>query len=280
MRTRRWRIDPAGKALRPQALKLAALARSAGSTMSVPTRSLRSMRRGCRGDRRIHAASTGCSGAPGGIRTPDLLIRSQLLYPLSYGRVAANRNRRRPGRQRRQLLGDAYSSAPSSPASVPSTAALPASILTSWTVPAASRTSIDQATKPFYEVEFGLHELAVDGCQCGRLGVGLTDGIRHQLVLLVDSEAAERHQVSKRVRMSPDIRLLTRRDEIVRRTAFSRGPPAEASGPLGCVPEPCSPVTWSVRPSHRCPGRVRMAPQSSALGRRRGTPAPAHRTRC
>ena len=28
-------------------------------------------------------------GAPGGIRTPDLLIRSQLLYPLSYGRVVA-----------------------------------------------------------------------------------------------------------------------------------------------------------------------------------------------
>ena len=26
------------------------------------------------------------NGAPGGIRTPDLLIRSQLLYPLSYGR--------------------------------------------------------------------------------------------------------------------------------------------------------------------------------------------------
>ena len=26
-------------------------------------------------------------GAPGGIRTPDLLIRSQLLYPLSYGRT-------------------------------------------------------------------------------------------------------------------------------------------------------------------------------------------------
>ena len=26
-------------------------------------------------------------GAPGGIRTPDLLIRSQLLYPLSYGRL-------------------------------------------------------------------------------------------------------------------------------------------------------------------------------------------------
>ena len=26
-------------------------------------------------------------GAPGGIRTPNLLIRSQMLYPLSYGRV-------------------------------------------------------------------------------------------------------------------------------------------------------------------------------------------------
>ena len=26
------------------------------------------------------------SGAPGGIRTPNLLIRSQMLYPLSYGR--------------------------------------------------------------------------------------------------------------------------------------------------------------------------------------------------
>ena len=27
------------------------------------------------------------SGAPVGIRTPNLLIRSQMLYPLSYGRV-------------------------------------------------------------------------------------------------------------------------------------------------------------------------------------------------
>ncbi len=26
------------------------------------------------------------TGAPGGIRTPNLLIRSQMLYPLSYGR--------------------------------------------------------------------------------------------------------------------------------------------------------------------------------------------------
>ncbi len=25
--------------------------------------------------------------APGGIRTPNLLIRSQMLYPLSYGRL-------------------------------------------------------------------------------------------------------------------------------------------------------------------------------------------------
>src|SRR5687767_7642520 len=28
------------------------------------------------------------SGAPEGTRTPNLLIRSQMLYPLSYGRVA------------------------------------------------------------------------------------------------------------------------------------------------------------------------------------------------
>jgi hypothetical protein len=27
--------------------------------------------------------------APGGIRTPNLLIRNQMLYPLSYGRSAA-----------------------------------------------------------------------------------------------------------------------------------------------------------------------------------------------
>ena len=27
-------------------------------------------------------------GAPGGIRTPNLLIRSQMLYPLSYGRIS------------------------------------------------------------------------------------------------------------------------------------------------------------------------------------------------
>src|SRR5690554_4247287 len=33
-------------------------------------------------------------GAPGGIRTPNLLIRSQMLYPLSYGRVATEGRRR------------------------------------------------------------------------------------------------------------------------------------------------------------------------------------------
>jgi hypothetical protein len=27
------------------------------------------------------------AGAPEGIRTPNLLIRSQMLYPLSYGRM-------------------------------------------------------------------------------------------------------------------------------------------------------------------------------------------------
>ena len=36
--------------------------------------------------------------APGETRTPNLLIRSQMLYPLSYGRVAAS-DRRSPYRQ-------------------------------------------------------------------------------------------------------------------------------------------------------------------------------------
>ena len=31
-----------------------------------------------------------CFCAPGGIRTPNLLIRSQMLYPLSYGRSVEN----------------------------------------------------------------------------------------------------------------------------------------------------------------------------------------------
>ena len=31
--------------------------------------------------------STSDLGAPEGIRTPNLLIRSQMLYPLSYGRL-------------------------------------------------------------------------------------------------------------------------------------------------------------------------------------------------
>jgi hypothetical protein len=40
---------------------------------------------------RIDPVSTwGNVGAPEGIRTPNLLIRSQMLYPLSYGRVVAN----------------------------------------------------------------------------------------------------------------------------------------------------------------------------------------------
>ena len=32
----------------------------------------------------------GYAGTPGGIRTPDLRIRSPLLYPLSYGRTSVN----------------------------------------------------------------------------------------------------------------------------------------------------------------------------------------------
>ena len=34
-------------------------------------------------------------GTPGGIRTPNLLIRSQMLYPLSYGRTGILSNARK-----------------------------------------------------------------------------------------------------------------------------------------------------------------------------------------
>ena len=39
--------------------------------------------------------------APEGIRTPNLLIRSQMLYPLSYGRLAAKDGQNRLVGQRR-----------------------------------------------------------------------------------------------------------------------------------------------------------------------------------
>ena len=35
-------------------------------------------------------SSVSTQSAPGGIRTPNLLIRNQMLYPLSYGRNAAS----------------------------------------------------------------------------------------------------------------------------------------------------------------------------------------------
>jgi hypothetical protein len=35
----------------------------------------------------IHLVTWGSAGALGGIRTPNLLIRSQMLYPLSYERL-------------------------------------------------------------------------------------------------------------------------------------------------------------------------------------------------
>jgi hypothetical protein len=35
----------------------------------------------------IHLVTWGFGGALGGIRTPNLLIRSQMLYPLSYERL-------------------------------------------------------------------------------------------------------------------------------------------------------------------------------------------------
>jgi hypothetical protein len=52
-------------------------------------------------------ASTDQRGAPEGIRTPNLLIRSQMLYPLSYGRVlfSCTPCRVRPGSRPRQRGG-------------------------------------------------------------------------------------------------------------------------------------------------------------------------------
>jgi hypothetical protein len=41
--------------------------------------------------------NVGGGGAPGTIRTCNLLIRSQMLYPLSYGRLAGHESNRRSG---------------------------------------------------------------------------------------------------------------------------------------------------------------------------------------
>jgi hypothetical protein len=55
------------------------------------------------GDRRM---TWGDAGAPGGIRTPNLLIRSQMLYPLSHGCLL------HPWAQRRSSLADGPSARP------------------------------------------------------------------------------------------------------------------------------------------------------------------------
>ncbi len=47
--------------------------------------------RRCR-DSCVADVATQDNGAPGGIRTPDPLIRSQMLYPLSYGRAERQRS--------------------------------------------------------------------------------------------------------------------------------------------------------------------------------------------
>ena len=64
--------------------------RSCGNTLSVALADHWAVRRSSP----IRPVSAMWYGAPGGIRTPDLLIRSQLLYPLSYGRtIHAQRER-------------------------------------------------------------------------------------------------------------------------------------------------------------------------------------------
>ncbi len=48
---------------------------------------------------------TGENRAPGGIRTPNLLIRSQMLYPLSYGRLGTSTKRFTPAQSQRTTTG-------------------------------------------------------------------------------------------------------------------------------------------------------------------------------
>ena len=48
---------------------------------------------------------TGEICAPGGIRTPNLLIRSQMLYPLSYGRLGTSTKRFTPAQSQRTTTG-------------------------------------------------------------------------------------------------------------------------------------------------------------------------------
>src|SRR5690606_40081841 len=95
--------------------------------------------------------------APGGTRTPNLLIRSQMLYPLSYGRLSADlaggpqsmlppRGERReprvvgcatpgpatePGRRPRQQVSDISSSGSSMASAVPASVSSASSVMSS-----------------------------------------------------------------------------------------------------------------------------------------------------
>jgi hypothetical protein len=83
-----------------------ALTSSAGLSSTGPERPVRALTCGFVGRCRTPPTSRGRSGsvstrsAPEGIRTPNLLIRSQMLYPLSYGRGCRVRDRQAQRRER------------------------------------------------------------------------------------------------------------------------------------------------------------------------------------
>ena len=61
------------------------------------------MREGEEARQAIKGLTCASRGAPEGIRTPNLLIRSQMLYPLSYGRWCGLECNGRPARFPRQF---------------------------------------------------------------------------------------------------------------------------------------------------------------------------------
>ena len=60
---------------------------------------------GRRGEPQGTKSPNGKNRAPGGIRTPNLLIRSQMLYPLSYGRLETSTKCFTPARSQRTTTG-------------------------------------------------------------------------------------------------------------------------------------------------------------------------------
>jgi hypothetical protein len=88
-------------------------------------------------------------GAPEGIRTPNLLIRSQMLYPLSYGRMAE-----RP-RQLYKTAAGAFESAKCRAAN------------RLWPVALAGRLAAADLDVRLLDVHVGFATEIVEGCDAG-----------------------------------------------------------------------------------------------------------------